>query len=684
MKINNKGFSLVELLAVVAILAVLVTVGISAYSKYVEDSKRTMYAKMAKDYINEARVQISSKEIKKISNPTYSYYISIEKLSDNDPLEPSPFGKWNEAYVIFVPGKNGQDRYYFASIDEVGWMIDGVEESKITKNSVRHVTDKDSLDKKFKGDGTEKIITINGDGTRGESKETIAWTISETKKCFSFTNLNNGTIRLNYYNLACGKDVTIPTQVGGKKVTEIYTSTFDSMGITSVNLPSTLTSIGSRAFISNNLTSVNIPSGCKTIGSEAFYGNKISSVKIPSSVSTIGQRAFYNNKINGYIYKIVPNKNASIGSCAFCRNSVYGAGFTFNGQAVKGYIGDFSEFADKRFIIPTETPDGKPVTEISDSAFYGLPLGGYTVVIPSTVTKIGGSAFSFSGVSAVNLPKGLKRIDGSAFYSCNLTSLDIPDTVTSIGGLAFNRNSVSASSKDLWIYRRTDSGIDYSTIIGYSGANRTNLVIPTTAGPKKTTLTTIGDNAFRYLDLRGSLVIPSTVSSYGSLAFNLNYLSSIDQGYDTKGNKVVSTDGIIYKRTGSGKVDTSYVYSFANNNNTHPVIPSGVKTIGPYAFYYSRIQSISLPEGLTTIGYNAFELADLRGTVTIPSTVTSIGSNAFYKAKTWTSFNYYMTKIVNKTNRAFDWRSITGGPSAANFVTGTVENWYGDIEVVRG
>lgn len=150
----------------------------------------------------------------------------------------------------------------------------------------------------------------------------------------------------------------------------------------------------------------------------------ITSVKIPSSVSTIGQRAFYNNKINGYIYKIVLNKNAIIGSCAFCRNSVYGAGFTFNGQAVKGYIGDFSEFADKRFIIPTETPDGKPVTGISDSAFY--------------------------------------------------------------------------------------------------------------------------------------------------------------------------------------------------------------------------------------------------------------------KAKTWTSFNYYMTKIVNKTNRAFDWKSITGGPSAANFVTGIVENWYGDIEVVRG
>ena len=43
--------------------------------------------------------------------------------------------------------------------------------------------------------------------------------------------------------------------------------------------------------------------------------------------------------------------------------------------------------------------------------------------------------------------------------------------------------------------------------------------------------------------------------------------------------------------------------------------------------------------------------------------------------------NGSLNKIINKTGRSFDWKSITGGPSAATFVTGTVENWYGNIEV---
>ena len=42
-----------------------------------------------------------------------------------------------------------------------------------------------------------------------------------------------------------------------------------------------------------------------------------------------------------------------------------------------------------------------------------------------------------------------------------------------------------------------------------------------------------------------------------------------------------------------------------------------------------------------------------------------------------------MTKIINKTGKEFDWKSITGGPEPATFEVGTVKNWYGDIEVTR-
>ena len=50
----------------------------------------------------------------------------------------------------------------------------------------------------------------------------------------------------------------------------------------------------------------------------------------------------------------------------------------------------------------------------------------------------------------------------------------------------------------------------------------------------------------------------------------------------------------------------------------------------------------------------------------------------------WTGVNSELTTIVNKTGRSFDWQTITGGPSAATFETGTIENWYGDITVTKG
>ena len=98
----------------------------------------------------------------------------------------------------------------------------------------------------------------------------------------------------------------------------------------------------------------------------------------------------------------------------------------------------------------------------------------------------------------------------------------------------------------------------------------------------------------------------------------------------------------------------------------------------------NSITNIILPSSLTKIGDNAFELCKLNGTVEIPSTVTTIGTGAFKKQITWTSDNGDLHKIVNKTGRSFDWKAITGGPEPATFVTGTVRNWYGDIEVTGG
>jgi hypothetical protein len=69
---------------------------------------------------------------------------------------------------------------------------------------------------------------------------------------------------------------------------------YGSAYLTSVTLPSTITSIGDSAFsLCPNLTTINIPPSVTYIGQLAFIDCvKLNSIAIPSSVSYIGQNAF--------------------------------------------------------------------------------------------------------------------------------------------------------------------------------------------------------------------------------------------------------------------------------------------------------------------------------------------------------------------------------------------------------
>ena len=81
---------------------------------------------------------------------------------------------------------------------------------------------------------------------------------------------------------------------------------------------------------------------------------------------------------------------------------------------------------------------------------------------------------------------------------------------------------------------------------------------------------------------------------------------------------------------------------------------------------------------VVSIGNTAFCFNKLTS-VTIPSSVTSIGSSAFLKN---VSSNPNLTKIINKTGKSFDWGYIVNDSSGYDFVTGTVVNSYGNVEVV--
>lgn len=664
---SNKGFTLIELLVIISLISILMGIAIPAISTIIYNSKRKTYILIAKKYIEAARQAITQNEFQ-ITDLNTSYYIHFSnfEMETNNGL--SPFAPFEDAYVVVTLNKKEKPyEYYWTSKDEAGYRTDVKSENVITYKDVYNNI-KRPLNNKFPIGDRTKIIIIGPNKTITEALPVLELTEKEADKCYSYEkNEENETIKITYYNKSCGTKVNVPGTIGGYTVNSIYQYAFYNMGLDEVIIPNTIKEIGNRAFASNKITKVILPEGLTKIDSEAFMNNKIPEVYFPDGLQVIGARSFKTNKISSYE---IPNSVSTLGACAFCDNPIPNPSFLYakgDSSTIKGYIGDLSEFENKKFIIPT-TKDGVPLKTIEASAFYSMGLSQWEVVIPDSVTTIKSNAFSQNGIAKINMPTSLKTIESSAFYNNNITELHIPNSVTSIGTLAFNRNKVTTG--DIWIYKRTTSGIDYTTIIGYSGANRTDIAIPET-------VKTIDNSAFQYCYLKGGIIIPNNVTKIGELAFALNELSWVDNGDGDK------TGPFVYKRKSSGGFDKSTLLQYAGYKTKNVIIPNNVKTIYKYAFYYSLINGVTIPEGVTTIGDNAFELCDLNGTVIIPSTVTSIGANAFKKQITWTSMNGNLNKIVNKTGRKFDWQSITAGPSPANFETGTIKNWYGDIEVTK-
>ena len=172
---------------------------------------------------------------------------------------------------------------------------------------------------------------------------------------------------------------------------------------------------------------LNLPSTITTIGEYAFLRcSNLDSLRLPNSVTTIKGNAF--NDCTAMISLIVPNSVTSIGIYAFSRvpNVIYKGTLTGNWDQKS-----LNGFVDGDLVYEDDTQ----TTLLAVSSKIKGQLN-----VPNSVKTIGKYAFAseFAEIEFPMLGSSIETIGSNAFRFCpNLTTIILPRTVKNIGNQAF-------------------------------------------------------------------------------------------------------------------------------------------------------------------------------------------------------------------------------------------------------
>ena len=148
---NKKGFTLIELIAVVIILAILMMIAIPSITSVIEDSRKKGTISSLQAFVNKARTDISLglDEIEKYSffngdnkpvieqNPNHLYFIPWACL-DVQKGEKSGYGTWSEETGVFVKFREDKDPLYLVQFKDITLhSLPMVTSSELDKNTAQ-------------------------------------------------------------------------------------------------------------------------------------------------------------------------------------------------------------------------------------------------------------------------------------------------------------------------------------------------------------------------------------------------------------------------------------------------------------------------------------------------------------------------------------------------------------------
>jgi len=144
---NNKGFSLIEILAVVVILGIVMLIAVPAVSNYIISSRKSSYVSTIDSYLKTIRGEY---EMKYYGSFLYEDEIMIVPIDlvelEQGASDSTPFGEYiyEKSYVVIVPERNTY-QFYANSMDTAGYGVMMMPSNAVTRDALKKYENPDVI-----------------------------------------------------------------------------------------------------------------------------------------------------------------------------------------------------------------------------------------------------------------------------------------------------------------------------------------------------------------------------------------------------------------------------------------------------------------------------------------------------------------------------------------------------------